>query len=130
MLRSSFDGNDPLRLAFPLIAALLAAPAVASGQPALLHSEPGQGMAMSDPPAGIRLRFNQPMRLDRLQVFDSSGAEQAVRRTRDTTPLVEPRGGLPRLRPGEYRAEWAASSPTGERLDGTLVFRVVEPRPE
>ncbi len=112
-----------------LLMAVLAAPATALGQPALLYSEPAQGSVVADPPTAVRLRFNQPMRLDRIRLFDASGAEAAVRRSRDTAPALEQRGGLFPLRPGEYRAEWSASSPAGETISGTLTFRVAEAQP-
>ena len=114
-----------LLLPAALVAALpVAAPtAVTAQQPALLHSDPAQNSETRRPPVAIRLRFNQPMRLERLKVYDSEGAEQVVRLSRDAaTPSVEQRGGLLRLRPGRYRAEWAASSPTGETIGGTLFF--------
>jgi methionine-rich copper-binding protein CopC len=119
-----------LRRTFLLLAILAAAPAAALDQPVLLHSDPGQGDVTPGPPAAVRLRFNRPMRLDRLQVFDAAGVEQAVRRSRDTAPALEQRGGLMRLPLGEYRAEWAASSPSGQSISGTLTFRVGEAPPD
>ena len=111
-------------------ALIAAAPATATapptgGRPALLHSDPAQGEETRGLPTAVRLRFNQPMRLERLKVYDSEGVEQTVRLSRDAaTPSVEQRGGFVRLRPGGYRAEWAASSPTtGETISGTLFFR-------
>ena len=116
-----------MRRTLLLMAALAVAPAAAAQDgPVLLHSEPAQGSTARSPLTAVRLRFNQPVRLDRLQVFDANGVEQVVRRSRDTTPAVEQRGGLLRLPPGEYRAEWAASSPNGQSISGTLFFRVVE----
>jgi copper transport protein len=112
-----------------LMAALAAVPAAdaaaATGrQPALLHSDPAQGEETRGLPTSVRLRFNQPMRLERLKVYDSEGVEQVVRLSRDAaTPSLEQRGGLIRLRPGHYRAEWAASSPAGETISGTLFFQ-------
>lgn len=112
-----------------MLAALAAAPIAASGQPALLHSDPAQGETTRGMPTAVRLRFTQPMRLDRLQVFDSDGVEQVVRRNRDAAkPNLEQRGGLVRLQPGEYRAEWAASTAAGQSIAGTLVFRAAERR--
>lgn len=105
----------------------IAAPTAALGQPALLHSDPAQGEATRSLPTAVRLRFNQPMRLDRLQVFDQAGAERVVRLSRDAaTPSVEHRGGLFRLPPGGYRAEWAASTPAGQSIGGTLLFEARE----
>lgn len=112
------------------MAALAAAPvaAAAPGQPALLHSEPSQGTVTGDSPPAVRLRFNQPMRLERLQLFDGEGREVPVRLSRDRmNPAIEQRGGLLRIPAGDYRAEWAASTPAGQPLSGTLTFRVVEP---
>lgn len=118
-----------MRPIFLLMAALAAAPvAAAPGQPALLHSDPAQGAVTGDSPPAVRLRFNQPMRLERLQLFDGTGREVPVRLSRDRmSPAVEQRGGLLRIPAGDYRAEWAASSPAGQPLSGTLTFRVVEP---
>jgi methionine-rich copper-binding protein CopC len=101
--------------------------AAAPSPPALLRSEPFQGEVRSNPPPAVRLRFDQPVRLDRLRVFDDAGAELVVRRMRDTAPALEQRGGLSGLRPGEYRAEWSATSPAGQSVSGVLVFRVAEP---
>lgn len=113
-----------------LLAALAAAPAsaaspaAAADRPALLHSEPAQGAETRSLPTAVRLRFNQPMRLERLKVYDSAGAEQPVRLSRDAAaPSLEQRGGFARLRPGDYRADWVASSPAGETISGTLFFR-------
>lgn len=100
-----------------------AATTAAGGPPALLHSDPKQGETTRSLPTSVRLRFNQPMRLDRLQVFGSDGAPQTVRRSRDASkPAIEQRGGLLRLQPGDYRAEWSASTPTGLAIAGTLTF--------
>lgn len=111
-----------------LLAALAAVPTTAaSGQPALLYSDPGQGEMTRGMPTAVRLRFTQPMRLDRLQVFDSEGTEVVVRRNRDAAkPSLEQRGGLPRLRPGDHRVEWTASSGAGQSISGTLFFKAVE----
>lgn len=103
-----------------------AAPSAALDRPALLYSDPAQGETTRGLPTAVRLRFNQPVRLDRLQVFDNEGVEQIVRRSRDTTPAVEQRGGLVRLRPGGYRVEWTVSSPSGQSTDGTLFFQADE----
>ena len=123
-----------LFLAAALAAAPIAAAATAAGQPALLHSDPAQGEVKRGLPTSVRLRFNQPMRLDRLKVYNSEGAEQTVRLSRDAaTPSIEQRGGFTRLAPGGYRAEWAASSPAGQTINGTLFFEAKEreqqPRP-
>lgn len=120
-----------MRLTLPALAALAAVSAAAAatptpetGRPALLHSEPAQGAETRSLPTAVRLRFNQPMRLERLRVFDEAGVEQPVRLSRDAaSPSLEHRGGFARLRPGGYRAEWAASSPAGETIGGTLFFR-------
>ena len=111
----------PMALA---VALPVAASTAATGhQPVLLHSDPAQNSETRGLPTSVRLRFNQPMRLERLKVYDSEGAEQVVRLSRDAaTPSVEQRGGLLRLRPGPYRVEWAASSPKGETIGGTLFF--------
>lgn len=103
--------------------AAAAAPATTTGGPALLHSDPAQGAETRSLPVAVRLRFNQPMRLERLKLYNSEGVEQAVRLSRDSaTPSLEHRGGFARLRPGGYRAEWSASSPAGETISGTLFF--------
>lgn len=112
-----------------LLAALAAAPAAVTPAatldgPALLRSEPAQGADTRSLPTAVRLRFNRPMRLDRLKVYDSEGVEQPVRLSRDAaTPSLEQRGGFARLQPGHYRVEWTASSPAGETISGTLSFR-------
>lgn len=127
MLRPFPDEDAPLRAILLLSAALaVAGPARALERPALLYSEPAQGQALRESPTAVRLRFNRPMRLDRLDVFDDGGAVQVVRRSRDAAnPALEQRGGLLRLPPGDYRAEWAASSPAGEPIGGTLFFKVI-----
>ncbi|MBD0275761.1 MAG: copper resistance protein CopC [Acetobacteraceae bacterium] len=105
-------------------AAAAAASGTATGRPELLHSEPGQGAETHSLPTAVRLRFNQPMRLERLRVYDSGGVEHPVRVSRDAArPSLEQRGGFARLPPGDYRAEWSASSPAGETISGTLFFR-------
>jgi methionine-rich copper-binding protein CopC len=116
-----------LFLAAALLAAAPAAATATTGQPALLHSDPAHGAETRGMPTAVRLRFNQPMRLERLKVYDGEGAEQVVRLSRDAaTPALEQRGGLIRLRPGAYRVEWAASSPRGETVSGTLFFHAKE----
>lgn len=112
------------------MAALAAAPAAALGQPALLYSDPPPGDVTHGPPAFVRLRFSRPMRLDRLQVVDSSGAASTARLNRDAAiPAIEQRGAIPRLPLGEYRAEWAASAPNGDAINGSFTFRIGEPPP-
>ena len=108
----------------PVAQARAAAAVAATGAPpALLHSEPKQGETTRSLPTSVRLRFNQPVRLDRLEVFDSNGAPQQVRRSHDASkPAIEQRGGLVRLPPGDYRADWAASTPDGRAINGTLTF--------
>ncbi len=112
-------------LAVAALPAAAAEPAPATGRPpALLHSDPAQGEETRGLPTAVRFRFNQPVRLDRLKVYDSEGVEQPVRLSRDAVnPSVEHRGGFLRLKPGAYRAEWAVSSPKGETISGTLTFQ-------
>ena len=121
-----------MRLTLFLIAAFAApspapaatATATTTGRPALLYSDPAQGAETHSLPTAVRLRFNQPMRLERLRVYDSGGVEHPVRMSHDSArPSLEQRGGFARLPPGDYRAEWAASSPSGETISGTLFFR-------
>jgi methionine-rich copper-binding protein CopC len=122
-----------LRLTLPLLLAALAAsppapaaaaPATTTGRPALLYSDPAQGAQTHGLPTAVRLRFNQPMRLERLRIYDGGGVEHPVRMSRvSARPSLEQRGGFARLPPGDYRAEWAASSPAGETISGTLFFR-------
>src|SRR3712207_2286349 len=64
-------------------AAAAAASGTATGRPELLHSEPSQGAETHSLPTAVRLRFNQPMHLERLRVYDSGGVEHPVRVSRD-----------------------------------------------
>ena len=92
------------------------------GGDALASSSPAQGAVMTGSPAQLSLVFRTPMRLESLQLFDSTGSR---------VPLAPAQAGgaqvsasLPSLPPDAYEARWRASDASGSTLTGILRFRV------
>jgi methionine-rich copper-binding protein CopC len=112
-------------------AAALALPAArgAGAHSVLLGSTPAEGAALPAAPAGIVLRFNEPVRLTALRLFAADNAEWPLRRMRDMAPRAEHQAAIARdLAPGAWRAVWRAISADGHEIGGTLRFRLEPPR--
>ena len=101
--------------------------------PALAHahlqaSEPSAGAVLVQPPARLRLRFNEIVRLP------GTGVELAYPdgRTRRLGPLTRDPGDVfavlsllpPGLAPGRYAIRWRALSPNAHRTRGDFGFTV------
>jgi methionine-rich copper-binding protein CopC len=106
----------------PIVAAVVAA------QPAAAHSElrgsvPAAGAVLDCAPTQIELQFNEGVLLTALRLHRVGGAEiELPRRTIREAALETIK--LPRLEPGEFRAEWRIISPDGHDVGGAIPFSV------
>jgi copper transport protein len=112
-----------------LLALAIAGPHGAAAHSLLLGSDPAEGAALPGPPAAITLRFNEPVRLTAIRLFEADGTEWPLERPRDMAPRAEHGARLGRaLTPGPWRVVWRAISADGHAIGGTLRFRLEPPR--
>ena len=112
-----------------LLALAIAGPRAAAAHSLLLGSDPAEGAVLASPPAAITLRFNEPVRLTAIRLFEADGTEWPLQRPRDMAPRPEHGAGLGRvLTPGPWRVVWRAISADGHEIGGTLRFRLEPPR--
>jgi copper transport protein len=117
------------RAAALLLALAMVQPRGASSHSLLLGSDPAEGAALPGPPAAITLRFNEPVRLTAIRLFEADGTEWPLERPRDMAPRAEHGARLGRaLTPGPWRVVWRAISADGHEIGGTLRFRLEPPR--
>jgi copper resistance protein C len=90
----------------------------------LRFSRPAEGETIAPAQGEFVLRFDEGAVLTSLRLFEESGGEVALRRTRDTTPAAEWRAAHPALRPGPHRLDWRALSADGHPVGGVLRFSV------
>ena len=117
------------RSAALLLALATAGPRGTGAHSLLLGSDPAAGAALPGPPAAITLRFNEPVRLTAIRLFEADGTEWPLERPRDMAPRAEHGARLGRaLTPGPWRVVWRAISADGHEIGGTLRFRLEPPR--
>jgi methionine-rich copper-binding protein CopC len=110
----------------PLIAPALATPALAEFH--VLRSDPAAGATVTEPPAEVRITFDQPVSdvASTIQVSAQDGVyNSGVLRVDGGTTLVQP---VRRLSPGDYSVSWtAASGPGAPAASGKFTFTVSAP---
>lgn len=92
------------------------------GGDALASSAPVQGAVLAGSPSQLSLVFKSPVRLEMLQLFDSTGSRVPIAPASTGGAAVSAR--LPTLPPDAYEARWRASDAGGASLTGVLRFRV------
>ena len=109
-----------------LIALLLAlaqsAPAFAHAS--LVRAEPADGAVLAQPPATLRLTFNEPVSPLVIRLIGPGGEviSPAVAAENTTVTLTPPR-----LRQGSYVLSWRVISADGHPVGGSLLFSVGAP---
>ena len=109
-----------------LIALLLAlaqsAPAFAHAS--LVRAEPADGAVLAQPPATLRLTFNEPVSPLVIRLIGPGGEviSPAVAAENNTVTLTPPR-----LRQGSYVLSWRVISADGHPVGGSLLFSVGAP---
>lgn len=115
-----------MRLAAAFLIALLTALASSSAafaHAALLRAEPGDGALVAEPPASLRLTFNEPVSPLVMRLVAPDGTMTTVAATAEnTTVTVKP----PPLRRGTHVLSWRVVSADGHPVGGSLVFSVGE----
>lgn len=111
-----------------LTALFLIIPAMALAHSELRGSEPPEGARLTMPPPEFILRFNEPVQVTFLRLFDAGNQPIALTRGNDPAPRREERA-LPAapLPPGALRLEWRAISADGHAIRGTLRFTLAAP---
>ncbi|WPB87324.1 copper resistance CopC family protein [Sediminicoccus rosea] len=108
---------------FLLAALLILAPGLALAHSELSGSTPPQGARLAAPPGEFVLRFNEPVQVTSLRLFDAAGQALPLQREGDAAPRREARAtpAAP-LPPGALRLEWRAISADGHPIRGSLRF--------
>lgn len=108
--------------ALALLAALLQTGA-AYAHASLVRAEPADGALVAEPPAALRLTFNEPVTplVIRLIAPDGTATTPAAS-TENATVTVKP----PALRRGTHLLSWRVISADGHPVGGSLVFSVGE----
>jgi copper transport protein len=110
------------RLAFLIV--LLASLAHATGafaHASLVRAEPSDGAMLSEPPAVLRLIFNEPVSPLVMRLIGPSGEVIAPAAAAENTVVtVTP----PRLRQGTHVLSWRVVSGDGHPVGGSLIFSV------
>jgi methionine-rich copper-binding protein CopC len=133
-MRKRSTGPVALLLASCLSLGAAAAPTLAHAK--LVESQPAGGSVLEEAPEQLRLRFDEPVRieespepepspLDPLQVYSEEGSRVDRNDTRvdarSPNVLVV---GLKELPDGVYGVDWNVTSSDGHVLDGTFGFTV------
>ena len=105
-----------------LLALLQSAPAFAHAS--LVRAEPADGAVLGQPPAILRLTFNEPVSPLVIRLIGSSGEviTPSVGAENSSVTLTPPR-----LRQGSYVLSWRVISADGHPVGGSLLFSVGAP---
>jgi copper transport protein len=119
-----------VRRLLPVLASAVAltAPAQALAHAQLVRSEPADGTVLTEPPASVRLVFNdsvQPVEVEAIRNGGGSVLAGKERRAGSRAIVVPLR---PDLADGDYTVRWRAVSDDGHVLQGVLAFGVGEGR--
>ena len=111
-----------MRLALPLLALLVTAPAHAHTDGETVPADGAEVAAL----AQVMLRFDAPMRVTAISL-EGEGGEVALASEQGTDPVTEyvasPEGALG---PGAYEVEWRGLSADGHPMRGSFGFTVAE----
>ena len=89
----------------------------------LVRAEPADGALLAEPPASLRLIFNEPVTPLVMRVIAPDGvAATVVATSENTTVTIKP----PALRRGTHVLSWRVISADGHPVGGSLVFSVGE----
>lgn len=108
-------------IALLIVCTLLAQPAAAHAT--LVFAHPADGMALSQPPAVLRLRFNEPVTALVIRLIDASGrlrGDLEVKSSGDTIEIVPPGN----LGEGTQTLSYRIISADGHPVGGSLVFSI------
>lgn len=90
----------------------------------LMASSPAAGEALASPPAGISLRFNEPVQVIALRIIDAAGHDVALGGAPaavDGTVRIATAGALAE---GRYLVSWRVGSLDGHVIGGSFAFSV------
>ncbi len=115
-----------------MLRAVLIVVCVLAGQPAwahavLLATQPADGAALEKAPAGIVLRFNEPVAPVALRVLDATGADRAIASPRAQDNEI--RLDLPDLPTGGYIVSWRVVSADSHPIGGGFTYSVGQASP-
>jgi copper transport protein len=106
-----------------LLASLAQAPA-AWAHASLLASDPPDGVTLADPPANLKLTFNEPVSPLVVRLIGPSGAALTPAfRAENSTLTIAP----PPLQRGSYVLSWRVISADGHPVGGAVMFSVGAP---
>jgi copper transport protein len=116
-----------LACGFGLLTVLLAGlvqPPPAWGHAALIGSEPPDGATLTDPPAALKLNFNEPVSPLVVRLVGPAGetVTPAVRAENNTLTILPPP-----LRRGTHVLSWRVISADGHPVGGALLFSIEAP---
>ena len=114
-----------MRLAAFLIVLLtaLVQTSAAFAHASLVRAEPADGALVAEPPAALRLTFNEPVTPLVMRLIAPDGTSTTVAATAEnTTVTVKP----PALRRGTHVLSWRVISADGHPVGGSLLFSVGE----
>ena len=117
--------KDSLRLFLAMIA--LGVVTASGSLPA--HSnkeatEPADGAVTDASPKIIAMRFDEPMRITKITLTDSSGKGIDLVRNDDLQPLKRFEAVPEALSPGRYTVEWRGLANDGHPMSGRFSFQV------
>ncbi|HWF96689.1 MAG TPA: CopD family protein [Xanthobacteraceae bacterium] len=112
------------RLALLLAVLACLAPAPAWAHASLIGSEPPAGVTLADPPATLRLDFNEPVSPLVVRLVGPTGeaVTPAVTAQNSTLTIVPPRLGR-----GTYTLSWRVISADGHPVGGAVLFSIGAP---
>jgi copper transport protein len=101
----------------------LAPSSAAFAHASLVRAEPADGALVAEPPAALRLTFNEPVTLLVMRLIGPDGtAMTPAASAENTTVTIKP----PALRRGTHVLSWRVISADGHPVGGSLVFSVGE----
>lgn len=115
-----------MRIAAYLIALLtaLVQTSAAFAHASLVRAEPADGALLAEPPASLRLSFNEPVTPLVMRLVAPDGSVTTVAATAENTTVTVKPGALKR---GTHVLSWRVTSADGHPVGGSLVFSVGEP---
>jgi methionine-rich copper-binding protein CopC len=118
-------------LIMALGASLHSAPVLAHAM--LVKAEPARRAVLSQPPAQVRLWFNEEIEKDYASLAVLDGAKAAVTDAKPTIAADDPKAivlALPELAPGKYTVKFRVLSVDGHVVDTSYDFTVKSKAPE
>jgi methionine-rich copper-binding protein CopC len=107
-----------------LLALFVALPALAHSE--LIDSQPAPGAQLSEPPAEIRLTFNESAGAQSQILLMADGFQPVAGITAhvDSARPEQVFASLPPLEPGNYTVQWTAVSEDGHGISGSYSFSI------